>query len=439
MLIRDILLEYDRDRARQALGDTLWKAALKDGKGLHRLPNSALDVYASEPYTDSRRAIADVYASPELQKRLADTALQWIEGVDPSTNKKYTQWMARMYANGSEPRIEDVKSTLADKVKKFNKLNIKRMLPAGKNDINRYKTATELYDEMDKYPDVEVLEKGSSKKEYEDDDVMVVVPEDQKAACYWGSKTRWCTAVDGRDNYFAHYSKDGPLYILIPKHPKSDGEKYQLHFDSYQYMDKNDDPVELEWLLTKRFPGLLKHFMADPKIGEELGSMVQFTDDKTLQSVSDQIWDIAGDRVNDILADWESNDHTYYDWLKENGYVLDDGEVLWAQAPSFTEYNDDAADWYNTMEDLLHPTPDGMRRMVADIDQKSGASYDEEFRGSVYNLESYIADAIEKAFRRSGYGESMSEWIHKNIRIVRTKSGPKVELIKRDARGRPIA
>ena len=36
------------------------------------------------------------------QRRLADEALERIEAADPSTNKKYTQWMARQYALGNE-------------------------------------------------------------------------------------------------------------------------------------------------------------------------------------------------------------------------------------------------------------------------------------------------------------------------------------------------
>lgn len=441
MLIRDILLEYDRTRAAQALGPNLWKAALRDRHGLHGVSLDGLEGYGSGVLGRSSGVltdiIADAFKTPARQRELADNALAKIEAADPSTNKKYTQWMARQFANGSERALEDVTSTLADYVAKFHKLNTRKKLPPGENDINRYKSAAHLYQVMDRYEDPVDDDdgKGKARKEYEDADVTVVVPEDEAAACRYGRQTRWCTAAVHGSNYFNEYNKDGPLYILIPKHPKTEGEKYQLHFDSYQYMDRNDDPVDLGWVLGTRFPGLLKHFLGDPKVGAELRGMVQFTDDATLQGISDQIWDIAGDRVNDILADWEANDHTYYDWLKEEGYVNDDGDVDWDRAPSFTEYNSEAADWYDTMEGLIHPSPDGLRRMVADIDS-NGSGYDEEFRGSVYNLESYIADAVRNAFRRSGYGDEMSDWIDKNIRIVRTSKGPRVERMRRDAHGR---
>jgi len=126
------LLEYDRARAIQALGPNLWKALLKDQQGLTMLDLDELEAYG-EKYADSPRGknVKRVFASPELQNTYADDALQVIEDADPSTNKKYTQWMARQFVNGSEAKLEDVTSTLADYVDKFNRLNLKRKLPAG--------------------------------------------------------------------------------------------------------------------------------------------------------------------------------------------------------------------------------------------------------------------------------------------------------------------
>ena len=38
------------------------------------------------------------------------------------------------------------------------------------------------------------------------------------------------------------YSKQGPLYINIRK---SDGAKFQFHFETMQFMDANDEPTSL--------------------------------------------------------------------------------------------------------------------------------------------------------------------------------------------------
>ncbi len=57
-------------------------------------------------------------------------------------------------------------------------------------------------------------------------------------SCELGSGTEWCTA-DSRASYFEQYIKDGPLYIF----DNGKGEKYQFHFESEQFMDKNDVSV----------------------------------------------------------------------------------------------------------------------------------------------------------------------------------------------------
>ena len=58
------------------------------------------------------------------------------------------------------------------------------------------------------------------------------------ASCELGSGTEWCTATGKSDMYFQNYIEDGPLYIIINKsNPK---EKYQFHYESNSFMDKDD-------------------------------------------------------------------------------------------------------------------------------------------------------------------------------------------------------
>lgn len=60
----------------------------------------------------------------------------------------------------------------------------------------------------------------------------------KRAACDLGSGTEWCTA-HSEAGHFEDYIKDGPLYIF----DNGEGEKYQFHYESNQFMDKNDNPV----------------------------------------------------------------------------------------------------------------------------------------------------------------------------------------------------
>ena len=425
------LLEYDRARAIQALGPNLWKAMLKDQQGLTMLALDELEAYG-EKYADSPRGkiIKQVFADPQRQAIYADNAMTAIEDADPSTNKKYTQWMARQFMNGSETKLEDVTSTLADYVDKFNRLNLKRKLPPGENDINRYKTAGALYTAMDRYDDpVDDGDQGKADKVYEDGDVKVVVPRDQAAACAYGRQTRWCTAATKGQNYFEQYNKDGPLYILLPKEPDTPGEKYQLHFQSGSYMDKDDDPVDIGDLLTERFPDLGQWFLTNPSTADDVKDEVAFASDETLQKISDDIWEIVRDVVMDDYSQWESSDDGFYDWLREEGYVDEDGDIDWDRAPPYEKYNPDAMRWITDVEEFAHLRPNQLRRAAMD----AYYSGDRDDR-SVYNLESAIAWNLREKMKHDDLsGEGVANWIDKNIIIKRTADGPKVEKVVRRA------
>lgn len=83
-------------------------------------------------------------------------------------------------------------------------------------------------------------EKGSNKI-YEDDKWVVYIPENKGAACKLGKGTEWCTAAPGLD-YFDHYAEQGKMYIFINK--QNPEEKYQFQYETEQFMDRNDVPVE---------------------------------------------------------------------------------------------------------------------------------------------------------------------------------------------------
>ena len=85
------------------------------------------------------------------------------------------------------------------------------------------------------------------------------------AACFYGGshlepargETKWCTSSPGL-SYFERYIKDGPLYVIIPNNwdgkvgEKSGlpSDRYQFHFPSNQFMDKNDRQIDLPAFLN---------------------------------------------------------------------------------------------------------------------------------------------------------------------------------------------
>lgn len=58
------------------------------------------------------------------------------------------------------------------------------------------------------------------------------------ASCDLGSGTAWCTATGQTDSWFNSYISDGPIYVIINKSDPKD--KYQFHYESAQFMDKDD-------------------------------------------------------------------------------------------------------------------------------------------------------------------------------------------------------
>jgi hypothetical protein len=81
----------------------------------------------------------------------------------------------------------------------------------------------------------------------------------KEAACFYGGQnkeTRWCTSAPGL-SYFERYIKDGPLYQIYDKNsePSKDtglpSNRWQFHFQSSQFMDKDDRSINLVEFLNK--------------------------------------------------------------------------------------------------------------------------------------------------------------------------------------------
>ena len=152
---------------------------------------------------------------------------------------RYGVWIGNMYANGSiKPGdAPELKSAL------FTYDKNKTQLPQ----IKDCKSLSELIGWVkDLSDDFKPVRKQSDAKEnlekvYEDNEWVVYVPHSHAAARRGGGGTHWCTALEDPEEY-DYYSSQGPLYINIRK---SDGAKFQFHFESNQFMDANDDPIGL--------------------------------------------------------------------------------------------------------------------------------------------------------------------------------------------------
>lgn len=196
---------------------------------------------------------------------------------------KYAEWIARSYIDGGIRQVEDIQSRVYPEIEYFNTLVRKKRLSTGTpgqpwtnenilenfcglvgcNMKGRHKAGLsdlidkhrEFLDSLAATRDVQV----EGKSLYEDVSVKIYQPKTEVESCHYGRGTRWCTAATKGANMFDHYSKEGELYILVPKKPTHKGEKYQLQFESSQYMNELDHPEDLLELIVK-FPLILKIF-----------------------------------------------------------------------------------------------------------------------------------------------------------------------------------
>jgi hypothetical protein len=271
-ILKKVILEQSRF---ELLFDSLTKPVV-DKKGNKQKPKLTKDEFFKL-----------VEADPTT--RLNDIDLSSASGDELSKIKagKYVNWLIKIYLNlkgesdpdssGYEKEVQRRKELfiedlykVTDDLKKFERF--KNRLPQDKRDINKM-TPEDLYDQVKdfdltlatttkserksasvhpgsklvydgKWRVIEISDKGESGKE---------------AACFYGGnqkETRWCTSAPGL-TWFDKYIKQGPLYVIYKPEDTNVAsqsglpvERYQFHFPSDMYMDKDDRPVDLVKLLT---------------------------------------------------------------------------------------------------------------------------------------------------------------------------------------------
>lgn len=408
MRYNQILTEYDRARALQALGPNFFLAALRDKIRLWHVPLNRLEADLRSRNSQS----VGWFDDPAAQQELVDTYMDQLEAADPTLNKKYTQWLARQFMTSPMLKLEDLTSTIADYLAKFDKLNRKRQIESPFNDINRYKNVHAFMDKMDEYDDpVDDNNRGKARTVFDGDTVKVVVPEDEAAACAYGRQTRWCTAAVHGTNYFERYNRQGPLYILLPKSPKYQGEKYQLHFPSSQFMNEDDDEVSLKEILTERFPELLDFFMTAEK--DSLGEYLMFAPNSVLEPLSEKINTLLVDFLNELASEWEVYDDYYHTWLRDEGYIDPETEEISDDAPSYFDYNDEARSEYDKMEEAIVLTPDRIREIAEELGNRDNYIVETSSIEDVYKY------SVKDAFGRGdGFADNMIDFIKKRLYVT---------------------
>jgi hypothetical protein len=291
-----ILLEYDRSKTVAALGSAILQRANSDA------------------YLKSITATKD-------DNEIINTVLTAAEEADPTANKQYVVWIVRQFTK-NKMKYEDLYK-LHDDLAVFFKTKGQHKRLGVNSDINQYNwktladTAAKLGNTELAEPDAETASVPDSKILYNGPLGVLVVPETKEASCELGRGTKWCTAAQNR-NMFDFYSKDGPLYIWVDKQEKS---KYQFHFETFQFMDAQDKPIDAGQLdyFANEHPVLKKLFASKKEaIGKGLSEYIRYLEDQKAYEYDPQGYeDEYGDppAVNDQFDELEP--HTMFQLVGE--------------------------------------------------------------------------------------------------------------------------
>ena len=242
----------------------------KEGKKIK--PKLTVDEYntlvVADPTTRLNNVDLQTADSKELEKVKAGKYVQWLikSYLSPVTERQPGD-------NGYDREVKQVKETFMEDLYKVTEDLIKfekfkNKVPQDIRDINKLSPSS-LYNAVKDF-DLTIAtttkaERKSapvhpgSKLLYDGPTWRVIEIKDKgdigkEAACFYGGnqkETRWCTSAPGL-SYFERYIKDGPLYVLyksgdtdVSPETGLPRERYQFHFPSNQFMDKDDHSIDL--------------------------------------------------------------------------------------------------------------------------------------------------------------------------------------------------
>ena len=132
MRARDFILrEYSREKTATVFGNKIILALQNDRS--HAIGGTALGTAraylqqkakANSPVEDSNRTV------------IINDIMQTLENADPTNNKEYVQWLAKVYANQGI-KMEDLLARGSHALDIYNTYKIKKILPPEYRDIGR--------------------------------------------------------------------------------------------------------------------------------------------------------------------------------------------------------------------------------------------------------------------------------------------------------------
>ena len=400
MRAREFIVEYNQQLTLNNFRDQLIKRVARDDSGRSPRPEvvEKLEFLGPDGKWFKNPGFRDWIPTPEgqaeIRKSLDNILIRDVllpfEDADPSKNKRFVPWMLQAYIADMIPKMEDVYD-LATFLEEFEELRRRKRLPEGVptdlrqiKDKSTYlaveKKVSDEFEKVGKYPANQP--QGEVDIKLDNEELTVAVPLDHAASCYYGFRTKWCTAkTKDPDTYAGYVEHDNDLIMFIPKEPIRKREKYQLYIGndnsnySFQLMDEEDQSVDLRDLM-KRFNTLTPKVIASLDRHGVLRNWVLLKPQQFKQYI-EAVLPVVQQITMEYATNIEANDDYYIEYLTKNGYQDEDGDIDWDRVENdgegYFNFNTDLRDAVEGVEeDLKNLTPEQFDEFVNNFDGEPG-------------------------------------------------------------------
>ena len=294
-LLKSIIVEQSRF---EVLMNALTKSG-KDKEGNKLRPKLSkkefVDLVLADPTTRLNNVDIETATPEELGKIKAGSYVPWIvkHYLLPKTETNPGDYTYEKDVKRAKDVFMEDLYKITERLTKFERF--KGRLPTEMRDINKL-TPDQLYDAVKDFDLTLATTTKAERKSapvhpgaklvYNGENWRVVEIADKgevgkEAACFYGGnnqETQWCTSSPGTRQWFDRYIKEGPLYVIFNPNdtdvspmtglPKV---RYQFHFPSNQFMDKDDRQQDLIQLLNGPMSELKSFFKPEFAKGIVLG------------------------------------------------------------------------------------------------------------------------------------------------------------------------
>lgn len=196
-----------------------------------------------------------------------------VVSIDPTKKKSYSQWLLSHWDDESDTIVNNLKNGRIEKLfqhyKEHQDIQIKDC-PSVEEGLMKFVPEVDTVLTKSSNPTTTLMNNGWTKEVpselandfdivFDEDDWVIAVPHTYEADCKLGENMNWCTAggrsdFNGGRSYYNNYlSRGDDKYYVNFDMTKGESRlgkdypftRYQFHFGSHQFMDKDDEPVTL--------------------------------------------------------------------------------------------------------------------------------------------------------------------------------------------------